>query len=302
MLRVDGVFAGGGVKGIALAGAAAAALDLGYRFERCVGTSSGGLVASLVAAGYGADELRSGVIDIDWPGLADPVPGARIPGLGRHLALMFGRGLHRGDRLERTWRTLLRRKGVYRFGDLPEGSLRVVATDITHQRGVVLPDHLIDYGVDPARFPIARAVRMSAAVPFFFRPVKLFDLRAQDASLMVDGALTTNFPLRLVDWQEGRPVVGFRFVYTDHPHRHDDVRGPASLARAVITSAIRAAGTIANPLMERAVLVDIPVDRDPLDFEITPDDARALFDMGYGAAAERLAGARLEGPGIDVPN
>ena len=47
---VYGVFAGGGIKGIALAGAAAAAMDHGFRFERIVGTSSGALVASLIIA------------------------------------------------------------------------------------------------------------------------------------------------------------------------------------------------------------------------------------------------------------
>ena len=289
--RIDGVFAGGGVKGIALAGAAAATMDLGYRFGRCTGTSSGALVASMVVAGYGAHDLRDAVLEIDWPSLADPVLAARVPLLGKHLALMIDKGIHRGDRLERTWRALLRHKGVYSFGDLGEGRLRVVATDVTHQRGLILPDDLGRYGVDPVRFPVARAVRMSAAVPVFFRSVKLVNLRGQDVSLIADGALTTNFPLRLVEWDEPRPVIGYRFVYDDDPHRHEVVRGPASLARAVITSAIRAAGTIANPLMERAAVVDIPVDRDPLDFRISAEEGRRLFDRGYQAAAAHLVGA-----------
>lgn len=56
--RITGVFEGGGVKGIALAGAAAAAMDDGYVFEQTVGTSAGAMVASLVAAGFGPGELR----------------------------------------------------------------------------------------------------------------------------------------------------------------------------------------------------------------------------------------------------
>ena len=55
---VNGVFVGGGVHGIALAGAAAAALDAGYRFDHLVGTSAGALVAALLA-GYTADEFPS---------------------------------------------------------------------------------------------------------------------------------------------------------------------------------------------------------------------------------------------------
>lgn len=48
---VNAVFEGGGVRGAALAGAAAAALDHGYRFEHVVGTSAGAMVASLISAG-----------------------------------------------------------------------------------------------------------------------------------------------------------------------------------------------------------------------------------------------------------
>ena len=82
-MQIDGVFEGGGVRGIALAGAAAGAMDSGYEFHRVAGTSAGAL--------------------------------------------------------ERTWRGLLADKGVTTYADLPDGALQIVATDITHQRGVVLP-------------------------------------------------------------------------------------------------------------------------------------------------------------------
>lgn len=83
-----GVFEGGGIKGIALAGAAAAVLDAGYRFERVAGASAGALTASLIAADYTADELRQQVARINWPSLLDGVPGLRIPLLGKHVAFL----------------------------------------------------------------------------------------------------------------------------------------------------------------------------------------------------------------------
>ena len=61
--QITGVFEGGGVKGIALAGAAAAAMDDGYVFEQTVGTSAGAMVASLVAAGFGPGDLRLGDLE-----------------------------------------------------------------------------------------------------------------------------------------------------------------------------------------------------------------------------------------------
>src|ERR671930_1607267 len=52
--RVDAVFEGGGVKGIALIGAAAVVEAAGYRFYNLAGTSAGAIVAALLGAGYTA--------------------------------------------------------------------------------------------------------------------------------------------------------------------------------------------------------------------------------------------------------
>ena len=45
-MKVNVVFEGGGVSRVALAGAAAAALDAGYEFSNRWGTSAGALVSS----------------------------------------------------------------------------------------------------------------------------------------------------------------------------------------------------------------------------------------------------------------
>ena len=283
---VHGVFAGGGIKGIALAGAAAGAMDSGYRFEQVVGTSSGSLVGSLIAAGYTSDELANAVMVVPWPDLADPMPAARFPGIGRHLALAVGLGHNRGDKIERVWRSLLKEKGVKTFSDLPTGSLRMVSTDLTHQRGVVLPDQLGEYGAQPDRFSVARAVRMSCAVPFFFRPVQLRNLRTSEVSLFADGALTANFPLRVAPWDEDHDVVGFKFVDADMPRAAKTIKGPVSLVRAVVEASVRASGTLRGSLMEKAMMVEIPAERDPLDFDISPVIASHLFEVGRKAAVD----------------
>ncbi|MEX0757894.1 MAG: patatin-like phospholipase family protein, partial [Acidimicrobiia bacterium] len=171
MTEVTAVFEGGGVKGIALAGAAAAAMERGIRLTSAVGTSAGALVASLVVAGYGPDDLERIVCEMPWSRIADRRPLARIPVIGPHIAMLTSGGVARGRRLEREVFRLLARRDVRVFGDLPPGALRVVATDLVHGRGVVLPDDLPQYGIDPVRFPVARAVRASSAVTFVFEPV-----------------------------------------------------------------------------------------------------------------------------------
>lgn len=285
-MLVHGVFEGGGVRGIALAGAAAAALEHGLAFDRLAGTSAGALVAALVAAGYGPGELGDQVCQIDWPGLLDPVPGRRLPFVGPHLALLLHNGLYRGDALEATWARLLARKGVRTFDDLPAGKLRVVATDLSHQVGVLLPDALRGLGHDPGQFPVARAARISAAVPFIFQPVELADRVTGERVLLADGAMATNYPIRAVP--RDRPVVGFRLRDERAAHPHLPVRGPASLARAVALAGIRARYALPQPAGDATLTVEVPVDRD-LDFDVAPGRARAVFERGRGAAAAQLA-------------
>ncbi len=284
-MKVTGVFEGGGVRGIALAGAAAAALERGIEIPRAVGTSAGAMVASLVAAGYGPDELRRAVCKIDWPGLLDPVPGYRIPVLGKHLALLRWRGFYRGEAIEETWRGLLAARGIRTFGDLEEGALRIVVTDVSHSKGVVFPGGLADYGIAPESFSIARAVRMSSAIPFMFRPVPLRDRLNREKIVFADGAMAANFPVGLATGD--LPALGF-VLATDHvEHPHVEVRGPASLARAVILSGIKARYTLPRPQDASKRILQIPVNGD-LDFDLSPKQARRVFDRGRAAAAEQL--------------
>jgi NTE family protein len=295
-IDINAVFAGGGVKGIALAGAAAGALEAGCRFSHVVGTSSGALVASLVAAGYDADELDHVLMRVPWHDLFHPLPWRRLPIIGRGLSILMAKAQYRGDRLESIWRELLAAKGVTTFGDIPTAALRIVTTDLTRQQGVVWPDHLPQYGHDPASFPVARAVRMSAAVPFYVPPVRLTDPRTGETSEFVDGALTSNFPLIVGRWSNVWPIVGFRFREEDDPPRLT-FRGPAALARGVVTASISAADALRTPRDGRGrVIIKIPLGGDPLDFDVSPARAREMFEIGRAEARRVLVGTELLHP------
>jgi NTE family protein len=294
--RITGVFEGGGVRGVALAGAAAAALDHGLEFERAVGTSAGALVGSLVAAGYTADELSKTVCSVDWSSLLDPVFGANIPVIGKHLALALRRGLYKGDELERVWEELLLRKGVRVFGDFPDEALSVIVTDLNHARGVTMPEDLPRFGIDPDSFPVARAIRMSASVPFLFTPVPLVDRISGETVLMADGAMTANFPISAAGGNA--PIYGFRLIttHTEHPHEH--IAGPASLARAVVVAGIRARYDLPRLRMSGANIVEVPVSAD-LDFDMGGSQARAAFDRAREVAATQIWASHGDAPDIN---
>src|SRR5699024_1701679 len=117
-----------------------------------------------------------------------------------------------GDSLERWVQHLLAKKGINTFGDLPEGSLKVVTSDLSRGRILVIPDDLETYNILPERFSVARAVRMSSSLPFFYEPDFLYN-RTGEKGVIIDGGVLSNFPLWLFEEGERkrkRPVIGFQ--------------------------------------------------------------------------------------------
>ncbi len=80
--RVDLVFEGGGVKGLGLVGALSVLEEKGYEPQSVAGTSAGGLLAALLAAGYTAAELRGIFLDFDFTSVQDTSWEDRIPLIG----------------------------------------------------------------------------------------------------------------------------------------------------------------------------------------------------------------------------
>ncbi|MFT8362161.1 MAG: patatin-like phospholipase family protein [Sporolactobacillus sp.] len=210
---IDIVFSGGGVKGFAFVGAIDQLERAGFQFKRAAGTSAGAIVAALLAAGYTSAEMKELMETMDTSQLIDsrsPVSFA----LFKWLRVYFRMGLYKGDSLEKWLLDVLAAKGVHTFADLPSGALKIVVTDASRGRMVVLPDDLADYGLDPGVFSVARAARMSAGLPFFFEPMPLVADNGEK-SLIVDGGLLSNFPLWLFDngsETPDRPFLGIQTV------------------------------------------------------------------------------------------
>ncbi|MDR3216672.1 MAG: patatin-like phospholipase family protein [Clostridiaceae bacterium] len=91
--------------------------------------------------------------------------------------------------------------------------LRVTASDITDMKLLTLPDDLACFGIDPEKFSVATAVRISGGLPFFFEPYKLKDTSGR-VHLLVDGGLISNYPIWILDDEKSRldvPVFGLKF-------------------------------------------------------------------------------------------
>ena len=243
--RADAVFEGGGVKGIAFAGAIAAAEQDGgvKEWVNLAGTSAGSIVSALLVAGYDAAGLQKILADAKYPRFADTGFGGMWLG-GIYNAVFLRRGLAPGKyfkewmneqlaasplarELGKTELTFadVRRRDLPPRSELPDITdekyeratyrLHVITSDVTSGRMAILPDDLPNYEDENGKpfekdtFPIVDAVRMSMSYPFLFAPVTLH--HGGRPYYMVDGGLLSNFPIWMFDSPNPkRPTWGFR--------------------------------------------------------------------------------------------
>lgn len=203
MPQVDLVLEGGGVRGIALVGAWSLLAERGYQAVRVAGTSAGAIAAAFLVAGYTPGALRDEVLDFSFVKLRDLGWEDRVPLAGPLLSLLLDFGLYEGDALEEWLRARLGRRGVRTFADLPqfegECRLQVVVSDLSERRLLLLPRDAAVLGVGADELEVARVLRMSASLPFYFEPVKWRAPGGDKTHLLVDGGLLSNFPVWAFD-------------------------------------------------------------------------------------------------------
>ncbi|CAM2810232.1 patatin-like phospholipase family protein [Paenibacillus sediminis] len=294
---INGVFEGGGVKGISLAGAVRAAETSGVKFHRVAGTSSGSIVAALIAAGYTSEEMKEIITEMPFMSLLQRAPIFNIGIIGPVLRVLLKKGLYSGEALEEWVRTILLRKKVRTFGDLPKGKLLIIASDISNGKILVLPDDLERFGIKPESFEVAKAIRMSCSIPYFFDPVRLrlsVDKGkgkpfAEQFVYIVDGGMLSNFPLWLFDKEKNRdtgeiiPTVGFQMVGKNgnKPHK---INGPFSMLQAMVETMLSAHDERYIEQHNRYRTIKIPtLGIGTTQFHITLEESLLLYDSGVQA-------------------
>jgi NTE family protein len=289
-MRINAVFEGGGVKAIGLVGAVKAAEDAGYHFAKVAGTSSGSIIAAFLSAGYDATQLEKMIRDAPFREIAKNKPILGIPFVDASLRLIFKLGLHSGHALEKWVEHQLALKGIRTFGDLPENKLRIITSDISSGKMLVIPDDLPDYGIDPHTFKIATAVRMSSSIPIYFQPAVLKRPR-RTRNLIVDGGLLSNFPLWLFDREDPTPVnrvptIGFQFV-SDKQHHPQKIHGPISFIKALVTTMVDAHDTRYINKINHFRTIQVPtIGVSTTDFHLSAKKSQMLFASGFAAGQQ----------------
>lgn len=323
--QADGVFRGGGVKGIALAGALegfANHPDKPVReWVNVAGASAGAIIASYLAvvpdatqpaAGGGATKIVRLLQETDLRRFADFPLHSELAGLA---TLPFRHGLARGRAFERWFDELLDGATFGQFEKEPERGragrdwrLKLIAVDVTQRRLLVLPEDLAGYRlpsgkrIEPSSFGIARAARMSMAIPYFFEPVELVNA-AGGTSTIVDGGTLSNFPVWLFDVDPvvaghppRRPTFGFTLSGGRQAGGGIARLAPWALRFAfdIFQTAREAWDTrfASHSTRVRSFAVDTG-DVATTDFDLPPEKQQLLLENGRAAARAFLDGFDL---------
>jgi NTE family protein len=230
--EADGVFRGGGVKGLGLAGALEAfGTHRKWPVKRWVnvaGASAGAIIAAYLAYEKSPDVGKkiSALLDPERLAAFQDFPLHRKY-LGGVPSLLLKHGMAPGKAFER-WFDGVLAGSTFTIAktndDWAFSRLKLIACDVTNRKLIVLPEDLPKYRelgrtapIDPGEFKISRATRMSMSIPYFFEPIELELVRdGQGNSIpprpatIVDGGTLSNFPVWIFDVAEPkRPTFGF---------------------------------------------------------------------------------------------
>lgn len=266
------VMKGGGVKGLAFAGAMME-LENYFTFDVFAGSSAGSIAAVLFAANYSPTELRNELKELDFRSFKD------ASWIKAFVNFLRKRGLYSGDTLTE-WigqrlKTKLRSTAEIRMKDLPS---RAVVYASSPKLGVLTFDTHGERRETLAAF----AARCSASIPYFF--VR----QSVEGENVYDGGLRELFPFeRFVQENNGKPTIG---LYLTSPSRR---------SRFVIADIIEGMTNADDPNTIRKHSDKIvPINPTPIrttDFDLDDREKELLILAGRCAAQRFLLHKGIEG-------
>ena len=279
------VFEGGGVKGIAYAGAIEALHEHGIfeNVKAVAGTSAGSIVSGLVALGYSPAEIKDVVGKTDFSTFMDHKSIARIP---------FSYGLYKGDAFLDWMKDKVKRKMGNEnatFKDLHDKGMREIRVFATDLNMKVVKE--FSFRKTPT-VRLAEACRASMSIPVFFKAWQFTD-NNPDNHIYVDGGAVYNYPMTTFD--EGGENMKTLGLHLDNlgGHQVNDGLKMRQLVQYVkdMFDTLMHAQVIAfekNPeLLKRSIRID-DLGISGTNFDLSKQDQDRLYQSGYKAAQEYI--------------
>lgn len=189
------VFEGGGVRGIAFAGALKRLEELNVTgtIKRIIGSSAGAITAGAVAVGYTGQEMEELLKNTDFNEFKDSSWG-----VVKDVYRLFSRfGYYKGNVFEEWFCQILTKKcgrGDITFAEVYNQfgiDLIITGTCLSRRKTLYYnKDNTPD-------MKICKAVRISMSIPGFFQAI--FDKNQDEVDVLVDGGTLNNYPINYFD-------------------------------------------------------------------------------------------------------
>ncbi|HEX3028386.1 MAG TPA: patatin-like phospholipase family protein [Clostridia bacterium] len=290
------VFSGGGIKGLAYAGAICALEEKGLfkSVTRVAGASAGAITASLLAIGMNGSDIKREMEKVDFATflqksnvniqeIADNPKKILDPIIG--FKVIYDEAEHKGlcdASVFTQWLTsMFKKKG---FDE--KTTFKTLHKDTKKELSVAVCN--INYGktiianyTNTPDMPVVSAVRASMSMPFIYQPFEW------NGDLYVDGGTMYNYPIEVFD-EECPPekTLGFILSTEDsilNPKRRTDngiVEHIECFFDAVMNVSYEYCFRLGNQY--RTVFID-PAGVGTLDFKLTDEQKTKLVDNGHTA-------------------
>lgn len=291
-MKANLVCKGGGIKGIGLVGAISCLEENGYEWDNIAGTSAGAIVAALLAVGYTSKEIKELLFTINYNTFKDKNSLQSIPFLGEFFNILFRKGIYSGNSIEKFLDDKLKEKGKTKFKDVSidgVSKLKIIASDVTRKKLLVLPDDLVDYNIDPMEFEISKAVRMSLSIPFYYYPIKLKYTNYN--CFIVDGGLLSNFPIWVFDDNHNSKIPTFGLnLLPDDKKNHKYTNSTVSYLLDVIQTALITNEDTYFRDEDFLRIINIPtLGIDATDFNIDKATMNLIYMSGFNSAKDFIS-------------
>jgi predicted acylesterase/phospholipase RssA len=265
------VMKGGGVKGLAFAGALLE-LERHYWFDQHVGASAGAIAAILLAANYTPTELLAVLRATRFLEFKD-ASWWQIP-----FNLLFRQGMYPGENF-RLWMAALLQRKFNKLTEVTMADLRGAVIYACRRGSSTL---VFDSAGNLRGTPAAYAARCSMAIPFVFAPETFGGRR------VFDGGVRNNFPLKtFLDSYPNKPFVGLYLGWPDNSNRTSLFR---DLYEIVLDGEER---EVVQQHRDSIVVID-PRPISTVDFDLSRLEQDFLIAEGRACALEYLSARKFQ--------
>lgn len=202
-MKLGIALSGGGIRGIAHAGALRAFEENEIKPDMLSGTSSGSIVATLYAMGYSPYYIY--ILFKRYAKTICELNGVPIiSGVGNFIVnkKININGINSGERMEEAFNNIANKKGISKINEI-KMPLLIPTVDISKSKEVVISSINNDNYLQDIE--IGKAIYASSAFPVVFKPCKYKDY------LFVDGGVLDNTPVRILKENGADKVIAIRF-------------------------------------------------------------------------------------------